>query len=296
MGINSDKITAYQERIAKYHPADHFTINPSDTSACDTLLKKLAGYDLVIAGVFDLDQRPNMEFGIKPELADFLDKLTSKNKTIITWFGNPYGIGKIKSLENADGLVLAYQENNYTEDLSAQLIFGGIGAHGHLPVTISEKWPSGFGIITPGDLRLKYGVPENAGLSSAILERKIDSLALAGLNAKAYPGCEIMIARKGTVVFQKCYGYQTYENRTPVTEDDLFDLASVTKISASLPGFMLLNTEGKFSPDQTLGHYLPYFKHSNKGNIPMRDIFTHQAGLTPYIHVLEGDSEKRWNF
>ena len=296
VGINSDKITVYQERVAKYHPADHFTLNPADTSACNKLLKKLAGYDLVIAGVFDLDQRPNMEFGIKPALVSFLDKLTSKNRTIITWFGNPYGIGKIKSLENADGLVLAYQENKYTEDLSAQLIFGGIGALGTLPVTISEKWKSGSGISTPGDLRLKFGVAENAGLSSGILEKRVDSLALVGLKAKAYPGCEIMIARKGTVVFQKCYGYQTYENRTPVTEDDLFDLASVTKISASLPGFMLLNTEGKFSPDQTLGHYLPYYKHSNKADITMRDIFTHQAGLTPFIQFWKETQKKDSTF
>lgn len=283
VGINMDKITSFQERIAKYHPADHFIINPSNSSACDTLLKKLAGYDLVIAGVFGLDQRPYMEFGIKPGLIDFLDKLIGKNKIIITWFGNPYGLTRVKSLGKADGLVLAYQDNNYSEDLSAQLIFGGIGAMGSLPVTINEKWPSGFGIITPGNLRLKYGVPENAGLSSEILWRKIDSIATEGLIAKAYPGCEIMVARKGTVVFQKCYGYQTYDNRTPVAEGDLFDLASVTKISASLPGFMLLNTQGNFSPDQTLGHYLPYFKNSNKGDITLRDIFTHQAGLTPFI-------------
>ena len=237
----------------------------------------------MIAGVFGLDQRPNMDFGIKPGLVKFIDKLVEKNKTIITWFGNPYGLARIKSIENADGLVLAYQDNNYTEDLSAQLIFGGIGARGALPVTINEKWPSDYGIITPGNIRLKYGIGENAGISSEMLERKIDSIALAGLKAKAYPGCEVMVARKGTVIFEKCYGYQTYDNRTPVTEDDLFDLASVTKISASLPGFMLLDTEGKFSPDKTLGEYLPYFKHSNKGNLPMRDIFTHQAGLTPFI-------------
>ncbi len=283
VGINSDKITVYQKRITSYLPADNFIINPSDTSACTKLLKKLEGYDLVIAGVSGLDQRPTMDFGIKPSLVAFLDKLTAKNKTIITWFGNPYGITAIKSLENTDGLILAYQDNNYTEDLSAQLIFGGIGARGALPVTISEKWPSDFGITTPGNLRLKYGIPETAGLSSQILDRRIDSIALAGLNARAYPGCEVLVARKGTVVFDKCYGFHTYDDCTPVNETDLFDLASVTKISGSLPGFMLLNTEGKFSPDQTLGHYLPYFKHSNKGNLTMREIFAHQAGLTPFI-------------
>jgi len=296
IGINRDKISDFQERIAKYHFADHFTIDPADSTACAGMLKKLNGYDLVITGIFGLDQRPDMEFGIKPGLVEFLDRLIGKHKTIITWFGNPYGIAKIKSLQNADGLILSYQENNLTEDLSAQLIFGGIGARGSLPVTINEKWKSDFGIITPGNLRLKYGMAENAGMSSVILERKIDSIVYIGLNAKAYPGCEIMVARKGMVILQRCYGYQTYDNRTPLREDDLFDLASVTKVSASLPGFMLLDTQGKFSPDQTLGYYLPYFRHSNKGDIPLRDIFTHQAGLTPYIQFWKETVKKDGKF
>ena len=119
--------------------------------------------------------------------------------------------------------------------------------------------------------------------SSDILNRKIDSLVNIGLTAKAFPGCEVMVARKGVVVFHKTYGYQTFEKRIAVQENDLYDLASVTKISATLPGLMLLDSDDKFSPDQTLGYYLPYFKKSNKGNIVMRDFLTHQAGLTPFI-------------
>jgi beta-N-acetylhexosaminidase len=283
LAVNADELTIFQKRIAKYLPADHFFIDPSDSKACSSLLKKLSNYDIVLTGVYDLDQRPNKGFGIKQEDDEFLEKLINNNKTIITWFGNPYSIDKIQSLKNANGLVLAYQENEYTEDLSAQLIFGGIGAHGVLPVTINEKWPSDFGIITPGNIRLQYGIPESVGIISEILNRKIDSIVNLGLAAKAYPGCEIMIARKGVVIFEKTYGYQSYDKRIPVDEDDLFDLASVTKVSSSLPGFMLLDTQGKFSPDEKLGNYLPYFKQSNKGNLIMRDIFTHQAGLTPFI-------------
>lgn len=283
IAINRDKITLFQQRVAKYHPADHFFLDTSNPQACADLLKKLSDYDIVIAGVFDLDQRPNMGFGIKSGENEFIEKLVGSNKTIITWFGNPYGISKIESLKNADGLLLAYQENDYTEDLSAQLIFGGIGARGALPVTINEKWPSEFGIITPGNFRLQYGIPESVGISSEYINRRIDSIVNIGLTAKAFPGCEVMIAIKGIVILQKTYGYQTYENRVSVLEDDLFDLASVTKISAGLPGLMLLDTEGKFSPDETLGYYLPYFKHSNKGNLVLRDILTHQAGLTPFI-------------
>ena len=283
IAINRNDLSSYQKRISDYYPADNFIIDPDDSTACRKMLKKLTEYDMVIAGVFDLDQRPNMYFGIKPGLIAFLEKLIANNKTIITWFGNPYGIDKVKILQNADGLILAYQENEYTENLSAQLIFGGIGAKGTLPVTINNKWNYDFGIKTQGDIRLQYGLPESVGMSSGILNAKIDSIVNAGLAAKAYPGCVVMAARKGVVVFRKAYGFQTYDDRIAIREDDLYDLASLTKISSTLAGLMLLNTEGKFSPDKTLGFYLPDFKKTNKGNIGMRDFLTHQAGLTPFI-------------
>jgi beta-glucosidase-like glycosyl hydrolase/CubicO group peptidase (beta-lactamase class C family) len=299
VGINRNTLSTFQKRVSKYFPSDNFQINPSDTAAARKLLKKLSGYDLVIAGVYGLDQRPNMGFGIKPELTDFIDKLLSGNTSIIAWFGNPYGIDRINSLRESDGLIVAYQENEYTEDLSAQLIFGGIGANGTLPVTINDKWPSGSGIETEGNFRMQYGLPENAGVSSEILYRKVDSIARAGIAAGAYPGCEVMIARKGIVVLQKTYGYQTFENRISVQEDDLFDLASVTKVSAGLPGLMLLDTENKFSPVETLGFYLPDFRKTNKGNIVMRDFLTHQAGLTPFIpfwkETLRDNGKFKWN-
>jgi beta-N-acetylhexosaminidase len=283
IAINRNELSAFQRRITDYHPADNYFLSPADTAACNKLLKKLPDYDVVITGVFGLDQRPNMDFGIKPELESFIDRLSKNKKSIITWFGNPYAINKIESLQSFAGLVLAYQENEYTEDLSAQLIFGGTGSRGTLPVSISERWPSGSGIITTGNIRLQYGLPESAGMSSDILNRKIDSIVNVGLTARAFPGCEVMVARKGVVVFYKTYGYQTFEKRITVQENDLFDLASVTKISATLPGLMLLDSDDKFSPDQTLGYYLPYFRKSNKGNIVMRDFLTHQAGLTPFI-------------
>jgi len=296
VAINSDVLTSYQKRIGSYIPADHYFINTDDSAACRKLLKKLSDYNLIIGGVFDLDQRPNFGFGIKPAMTEFLKKLILNNKTIITWFGNPYGIDKVEALQKANGLILAYQENEYTQDLSAQLIFGGIGAKGKLPVTINNKWPFNYGINTEGNIRLQYGFPESVGMSSHFLNSKIDSIVKAGLAAKAYPGCVVMAARKGVVVFHKAYGFQTYDDRIAVHEEDLYDLASVTKISSALAGLMLLNTEGKFSPDKTLGFYLPDFRKTNKGNIGMRDFLTHQAGLTPFITFWKETEKKDGSF
>ncbi len=283
IAINKDRISVFQKRLLDYLPADTFAIDPSDNKKTEELLKSLSHYDLIIAGIYNTDQRANMNFGIKPELSTFLDKLTKAGKTVITYFGNPYAIDKVDAFRNASALILAYQENEYTEDLSAQLIFGGVEGKGKLPVTINKNWPSGFGITTEGNLRVKYGLPENAGMSSSCLSRTIDSIANSGLKARAYPGCEVVIARKGIVVFQKTYGFQTYDNRIAVEKDDLYDLASVTKVSSTLPGLMLLDSEGKFSTDKVLSDYLPYFRKSNKGKLSMKDLLTHQAGMRAWI-------------
>jgi beta-N-acetylhexosaminidase len=283
IAINRPATSNFQQRLADYIPVDAFIVNPDDEKQTSELFGKLSGYNLVIAGIYGTDQRSNMNFGINPELNNFLKKLIGNNRTIVVYFGNPYALDRLDALQKSDGLVLAYQENEYTEDLCAQLIFGGIGAHGKLPVNINQFWPSGFGIVTPGGLRVSYGLPENAGLSSENLTRKVDSIANSGIKAKAYPGCEVMIARKGIVIFRKAYGYHTYENRIEVRDEDLFDLASVTKISSTLAGLMLLDSEGKFSPEKKLGDYLPDFRKTNKGGLLMKDILTHQAGLTPFI-------------
>lgn len=283
VAVNSKATTPFQEGLGRYTPADTYFINPRDRKASASLLKTLEGYDLVIAGIYGLDQRTNSNSPILPEIDRLIGQLTASNKCIITWFGNPYSVSRVKSLEKADGLILAYQENNYTEDLSSQLIFGAIGARGSLPVTISERWRCGDGILTPGNIRLQYGLPESAGMSSEILETRIDSLVKTGIDSMAFPGCFVMAARKGIVVFSKAYGYQTYEKRTEIREDDLFDLASVTKVSATLPGLMVLETLGKFSTVQNLGEYLPFFDRSNKEDLKIADILTHQSGLTAWI-------------
>lgn len=283
VAVNRTGITMFQKRITDYHPTDNFFVDLSDSKAAGELLARLQNYDLVIAGVYGTSQRPDRNFGITTGLITFLGDLVGKNKTIITWFGNPYALDRIRSLEDSEGIILTYQENDFTEDLSAQLIFGGTGARGWLPVTINERWPCNTGILTPGNLRMQYGYPESAGMDSGEMINTIDSIVSSGLDRKAFPGCQIMVARKGIVVFNKAYGFHTYENRTAVRDDDLFDLASVTKIAATLPGLMLLENEGKFSSSESLGHYLPYFKKKPAGDLKLDEIMAHQAGFTAWI-------------
>jgi beta-N-acetylhexosaminidase len=283
LAIGKNEITPFQVMLSNYASVDNYFINPTDTSNHYAVMDKLKNYNLIIAGVFNTDQRPKMNFGITEKLNGLIDSLKIDKKCIITYFGNAYAIGRIPSLQNTDGLIVTYQENINTQELAAQLIFGGIGASGILPVTINENYPSGFGIKTEANLRLQYAIPESAGMSSEMLNHKIDSIVNEGINAGAFPGCEIMVARKGIVVFNKTYGYQTYEKRVSVEKGDLYDLASLTKITGPLAGLMVLEDEGKFSIDEKLGYYLPELRKSDKADLLLKEVLTHQAGLEDWI-------------
>jgi beta-N-acetylhexosaminidase len=295
LAINSSDKTVFQSMAEKYTRTDNYYWTEEQVES-DSLIKKLEKYDLVIAGIFDTDQQPARNYGISPESHDFIVQLSTRTKLLAVYFGNPYAIDRLTGLQDAEGLILAYQENIFTQELSAQLIFGGIGGHGRLPVTINGKYRQGQGIITSGNIRLQYGYPEDVGISSDKLISKIDSLANAGLEAGAYPGCEVILARKGIVFFNKCYGTHTYNSRIDVEENDLYDLASVTKVAASTAALMKLEGYGLFSPDDRLKEYVPEMRGSDKKDLVFREILAHQAGLYPWIPYWENTIRNNGTF
>jgi len=283
LSINMNEITLYQKVLAHYTKVDHFNIDIVGGENYRQLLEKLKDYDVVIAGIYGNGQRSGRSFVTDVGLDSLIRKLNRQNSVVISWFGNPYAIERVPSLQDASAVVLAYQQNDDTESLAAQLIFGAFGGRGTLPVSINDKYKAGYGIKTAGNIRLQYGLPESAQMDSGILNQKIDSIVTLGLTDGAYPGCIVMVARRGIVVFSKTYGYHEYDGRIEVKEDDIYDLASVTKVSAGTPALMLLSAEGKFSPAGHLGDYVPFFRGSNKDTLLMRDILTHQAGLVAWI-------------
>jgi CubicO group peptidase (beta-lactamase class C family) len=274
LAIHKGSRTAFQEMAANYTRTDDYAW-PSRGMTKDSLLQTLSSYDAVLAGIHPSDA--------SRELDTFLGSLSEQVRLISVFFGDPGAVDAMEGLKSSDGLILAYQPNLYTEELAAQLVFGGIGGQGRLPVRINGEYPEGHGIVTAGGIRLQYAYPENAGVSSAELTRKIDSIVYRGLDAGAYPGCEVMAARRGMVIFHKTYGYHTFDQRIDVRKEDLYDLASVTKVSGPLSGLMLLESMGKFSHADRLGDYAPSLKRSAKADLELKEVLAHQAGLYPYL-------------
>ena len=286
--IGTTDTTYFQKMVADYAPVRHFWL--SATASMDELMRMreaLLPYNTILVGLNNLGRLPATNFGVAPETNVLLRELAAgKARVVVSVFGNAYAVDKLRDLGRAAAVVLAYQESQNAQEVAAEIIFGGIGATGHLPVTVNQQFPYGAGLLTKGGERLAYSYPEAVGMSND-LEARVDSIMNGAIAARAFPGAEVLIARRGTVVLRKSYGHQTYpapgQPARLVANNDLYDMASLTKVSAALPSLMKLQDEGKFNPDMTLGQLFPEFKGTNKESLKLRDVLTHQARLKSFI-------------
>ncbi|MGY5851873.1 glycoside hydrolase family 3 N-terminal domain-containing protein [Salegentibacter sp. F14] len=300
VSFGANKETVFQKSLSLYTDIKHFQVGlDAKTSELKSIFEALKTYDLIIAGIHDQSRFPRNTMRFSDAVQNLMGEIFEEPNSIVAYFKNPYSMDKLKGIENASGLLLTYQDNAITQELAAQLVFGGVGANGKLPVSIGEKFRSKDGLEVEGGLRLKYTSPEDAGMDSEILYGGIDSLMQQAMDMKAIPGGQILVARKGKVVFHKAYGLHNYSDTVKVKKTDLYDLASVTKISSALPAIMKLTDEGKFDLDAGIDTYLPYFKNSNKEGVPFRQILAHQARFKPWIaywkNTLRKNGSFRWN-
>jgi beta-glucosidase-like glycosyl hydrolase/CubicO group peptidase (beta-lactamase class C family) len=288
VGSRSD----FSRMLGKYTNVDPYNLSAgSSASDLGRVKAQLGKYNLVVVGIHVPSIRPGRNYGITPAMITAVRELMESGKAVAVLLGNPYTLNKFTGLESARALVLAYQDNKDTQEMAAQLIFGAVKADGKLPVTVNA-FREGMGQALSSVNRLKYTMPEETGIRSEILYAKVDSLANNAVSQKATPGCVVLVAKDGKVILEKAYGYHTYENRRVVETDDIYDLASVTKISTSLAALMKLTDEGKFNVDGTLANYLPEYRRSNKADIPLRDILTHQGRLKDWIAFWKGMYKK----
>ena len=244
------------------------------------LLKKLSEKDMVIVSLHGMSQHLKNNFGIKQSAKNFIQKLNGKTNVVLVIFGNPYSL---QYFDKIGTVLVAYEEADDIQEIAAQAIFGAIPISGRLPVSASPKSKAGTGIQRAGLDRLSYGLPEEVNMDSHILEN-IDTVMQSAMDAGATPGGVVLVARRGKVVFQKAYGKHTYSpDALPTKTDDIWDLASVTKICASTVSLMKLQEAGKFDPNDPVGKYIPEFKGTDKANISMSDILTHRARLQTWI-------------
>ncbi|MBW6478234.1 MAG: serine hydrolase [Bacteroidales bacterium] len=284
LSIGSSTENPFQSMLANYGPMNMFSISKNHTSQqAENMIRQLSDYNLIILSVQNNSMFPGRNYGISQANIDLINKLSAENNVVLNIFANPYSLQAFgDGLNNAKAVVISYQDGKDFEHASAQVIFGAIPARGRLPVSVMPHFPIYTGIMTQGGLRARYLNPDDVGINPEMLKR-VDSIALHGIHEKAFPGCQIAILKDGAMIYNHSFGYHTYENKIPVKNTDIYDLASLTKIIATTATLMKLADEEKINIDDPLDVYLPMVRGTNKENLIIREIMAHQARLRSWI-------------
>lgn len=281
LSIGLEKGNPFQQSVSNYASVNHFAVpkNPGQ-SQMDSLLSVLAKYEVVLIGLHGTNAFNSKDYGITENAKALIDGLQRRTTTVLSMFGNPYAL---KYFTGSRNIICAYEDNDMTQRLVPQLIFGGTAAEGKLPVTADPIFPDGCGIVTTTSVhRLSYAFPENASMDSQTL-LYIDSIAIKAIADQATPGCQVLVAKDGMVVFSKSYGHLTYDKTQEVQSNTIYDIASISKVAGTLQAVMFLEERGLIDIDKKASYYLPELKKTNKDDIKVRDVLTHQAGLIPFI-------------
>ena len=284
LSIGSSAENPFQTMLANYGPISMYSISKNhNAQQAENMIRQLSDYNLVIVSIQNNSMFPGRNYGISQSNIYLINKLSGQNNVVLNIFASPYSLQSFgPEIQNARAILVSYQDGKEFEQASAQVIFGAIPARGRLPVSIMPQFPIYTGIMTQGGLRIRYQNPEDVGVNPDMLKR-VDSIAMQGIIKKAYPGCQIAIIKDGAMIYNRSFGYHTYENKIPVRNSDIYDLASLTKVIATTATLMKLADEAKIDLNAPLGNYLPMVRGSNKENLILREILAHQARLRSWI-------------
>lgn len=281
IGAQTDEV--FSRYFNYYTPASAFRLadNP-DSGALSAVEKELNAFNLVVVTLHKSNQSPWKSYKIAESIPPFLERLCRRWPVVAVVFANPYSLAAFAPDIPLAGLLMAYQDSPEAQEMAAQALFGAIPLKGQLPVSVGPRLKAGAGIRLAALPVLRFGLPEEAGIQSSALNRA-DAIAEEGIKARAYPGCVVLAARNGLVFYHKAFGTTTYTSGQSVSPDAIYDIASVTKITATLPLCMMLYDQGRLSLSASLSEYLPETRGTSVGDLRVEDILTHQAGLKAWI-------------
>lgn len=247
------------------------------------LINALEPFNLVIVGHHRSTETPWKAADFTDQEKTWLYEIAREKRVILDVFVKPYALLGLQSIDNIETIVVSYLNDPISQETSAEIIFGALAAKGSLPVTAHAKLPENRGFITNSLSRLGYSIPERVGMSSKAL-KKVDSLMNVAISSGMTPGGQILVARNGLVVYNKNFGQMTYgKDGDKIQSDHIYDLASLTKITATLPLLMQLTEKGEISFNSTLGELIPELRDSNKSDLKLLNVLTHYARLTAWI-------------
>jgi len=245
-------------------------------------MSELDSNDVVIASVHKSNASPWKSYTLSDATLTRLAKLSNgHSRSVLVLFANPYALLPAINQLEFSSVLLSYQNHPFSKDYAAQVLFGARRAEGRVPVSIGVEYPRGAGVAPDVTGTLRFGSPAEEGVRADVLS-EIDSICLEGIREGAMPGCQVLVARNGNVLYERSFGHIAPGLR-PVENTDLYDLASITKIAATTLVLMRMVDEGALDLNATLGDYDASLVGSNKANLVIREVLAHQAGLKSWI-------------
>lgn len=279
LAIGESVKTPFQSEMEKFGVTRHHYAGQSIVGKQADKYAGLKNFDMVLVPIYNIGKYPSDKYNISPSVVDFLKDLNKKTRVVLIAFGNPYSVQYFDSLST---VVCGYGEQEQIQKLMAQAVGGALPFTGKLPVNAGARFRAGTGINTVATRMAYASRPEAVGLNSKTLA-KIDGIAKEMISSQAAPGCQVLVVKDGKIAFHKAYGHHMYDKKRAVQLDDVYDLASVTKICATTISLMRLYEEGKIDLQKTMGDYLPELEGSNKAALRLHDVLTHRSGLKAWI-------------
>lgn len=285
VAISSEYENVFQKTLSQYANFKHFTVpfKPSTEKDVAWVLDEAAKYKVVVVSVHGMNSKGERNYGVSPATVTFINQLSQRTNVVVCAFGNPYGL---KLYGNSRNLVCGYEDDPISHRIVPQVLFGALPAKGRLPVSVANDLKVGNGIQTPKLGRVSFGNAESVGMNSQKLD-EIEQVVKQGIDNRAFPGCQVLVARQGKIVYNRSFGTLRYGVYEPVNDQTLYDIASMTKVSATLQGVMMLNERGEIDMNEKISKYLPEMKGTNKENMLVSDILMHQAGLVAFVPFWE---------
>ena len=256
----------FHEQLSKYMQVDRIHAG-SDSIA--SLNRRLGKYEKVIVAIH------TEKYAAYQSMLATLSARLPLVYVYLTPMQRIYNKGN--AWKKAAAVVMGHSESENVQRFVADVLMGREQATGRLSVVVKNYRKPGDG-VTVELKQTKIYRPEDYGMDAGIL-KKIDDVALEGIEGKAYPGCQILILKDGAPVYEKCFGTYTYGGKEKVDEESVYDIASLTKTTATLLAVMKLYDEGRFGLTDPISKYVSALRGSRKGRITIEDLLYHQSGL-----------------
>jgi beta-glucosidase-like glycosyl hydrolase len=248
-------------------------------------------YDAIIISYHGSSSSPYASNIIPDDIVDKIDNISNSNNVILNLFLNPYSLNSFESIDNFESIIISYQNNMISQEIAADLMFGVRSFKGKIPVS-NNFFKVNHGLSSYKKEILGFSRPAYEGLDSKRLSY-LDSIAISSIDSMIAPAIQMLVSKNGKVVYNKSFGYHTYEKKVKLKNNHVFDLSSITKIVATMPLVLQEYDKGELKLNTKLHELFPDKRLRDKSNIPLKEMLSHYARLRPWIPFYEETLDRK---